>query len=474
MNNNWIYKRMPDNPLGNERGMILVVALWLLVFLSSLGLAANLVTRVDLDISGNYKNETDAFYLAEAGLQRALGKINTVGYWADDLDNQADAFAGDNTQLIDGIYTVQVFLDDPDTKMMRIVSTGQVDGTTSSSTVEAILTTVEFEVDGYASFSCGYINLSTFGTVILNGPSYSAGTFDIGGRGTYIVNGTAMALGRLKISNEGWVAGDAISNDLVKIIGNGNAEYDDDDPYTPHTDPNNDGFAINPGILMGNAAAGTNFWLVAPGQIFGGDAAGLGSTVPDLCAPDILAKTTYTHEMINDYRSHPDKTYSSPLVLNSGDTALMGGGVILMKSNLRVEDDILYDQDLVIVVEGNFNVKASLVPDPDPAAEDQNPTVAIYVPYRGVARLAGATTTLNGFIQAGAIKGDGTTLTGGIVYVAPETGSSPVNMITINGYVTALDGALQAVNSGSLTVNYEKIENDATLSRYEIGQWHRL
>ncbi len=472
MNHNRIHKRISDNSLGNERGMILVVALWILVFLSSLGLAANMVTRVDLDISGNYKNETDAFYLAEAGLERALGKINTVMYWAEDLDNQADAFAGDNTQLIDGIYTVQVFLDDPDTKMMRIVSTGQVNDTTSSSTVEAILTTVEFEIDGYASFSCSYINLNTNGTVILNGPSYSAGDFSIGGSGTYIVNGTAMALGKMKVMNEGWVDGDAIANELIKVIGNSGAVYDDDDPYTAHADA-----GINPGIVMGRAFAGTTYWQVGTGTLIGGPAAeaavaGLGDTVTDLCAPDILAATTYTHEMINGYRLHADRTYNSPLILRDGDNDLMGGGVVLVKSNLRVEDDIFYDQDVVLVVEGNFNLKASLVPDPDPDAEDQNPTVAVYVPYNGVVNLDCTGTTLNGFIQAGAVKDDGTSLTGGVVNVAPD-GGCPTT-ITVNGYVQALDGSLKAVNTGSLTVNYEKIENDATLSRYEIGQWHRL
>ena len=478
MNNNWIYKRMPDNPLGNERGMILVIALWLLVFLTSLGLAANMVTRVDLDISGNYKNETDAFYLAEAGLQRALGKINTVGYWADDLDNQADAFAGDNTQLIDGTYTVQVFLDDPDTKMMRIVSTGQVTGTTSSSTVEAILTTVEFEMDGYASFSCTTIKLITSGTIILNGPSYSAGEFRIGGTGAYIVDGTAMALDKIIVKNEGWVQGDILSNEAIKILGGSGAEWDDNDPYTPHAEG-----GINPGIVMGRAFAGTTYWdIPEPGVLVGGplgEAAftGMGDQVRDLCDLDDLVKTTTTHGDIFDYIDHADKTYSSPLVMKAGDIDLMGvpgRGVVLVKSNMRVEGDVEYDRDLVIVVTGNFNYKASFIPAPAADAEDQNPSVVIYVPYNGGVNLDCTGTVLNGFIQSGAVSADGTRKSGGVVKLAPDGAKCGPTEVVINGYIQALNGILQATSTGSLTVNYTKIENDATLSRYEIGQWHRL
>ncbi|MEE8114880.1 MAG: PilX N-terminal domain-containing pilus assembly protein, partial [Nitrososphaerales archaeon] len=54
---------------GNEKGIVLVVALVFLVVLGVMGGAAVVMTRGDLKISGNYKNSETAFYVAEAGIE---------------------------------------------------------------------------------------------------------------------------------------------------------------------------------------------------------------------------------------------------------------------------------------------------------------------------------------------------------------------------------------------------------------------
>jgi len=61
---------------GNERGFILAVSLIFLGLLAAFGSAAVLATRTDIKIGGNYKLSTQAFYIAEAGLQAALNDLD--------------------------------------------------------------------------------------------------------------------------------------------------------------------------------------------------------------------------------------------------------------------------------------------------------------------------------------------------------------------------------------------------------------
>ncbi len=56
---------------GNEKGIVLPVALMFLVILSVMGSAAVVFTRTDLKIAANYKNSAVAFNLAEAGVSHA-------------------------------------------------------------------------------------------------------------------------------------------------------------------------------------------------------------------------------------------------------------------------------------------------------------------------------------------------------------------------------------------------------------------
>ncbi len=66
---------------GNQKGLVLPIALVFLVVLGAMGAAAVVMTRGDLKISGNYKNSETAFYVAEAGIENgreALRAKNAV------------------------------------------------------------------------------------------------------------------------------------------------------------------------------------------------------------------------------------------------------------------------------------------------------------------------------------------------------------------------------------------------------------
>jgi len=68
-------KRYARVSIGNERGMVLVVGLLLIVVLVLLGTTAVMTSTTDMKISANYKTSTQAFYIAEAGIEHARENV---------------------------------------------------------------------------------------------------------------------------------------------------------------------------------------------------------------------------------------------------------------------------------------------------------------------------------------------------------------------------------------------------------------
>jgi Tfp pilus assembly protein PilX len=92
----------PYQKFGNQKGLVLPVALVFLVVLGAMGAAAVVMTRGDLKLSGNYKSSETAFYVAEAGIENArealrvenLNSGNKVSY-----NDELAAHAGINLIL---------------------------------------------------------------------------------------------------------------------------------------------------------------------------------------------------------------------------------------------------------------------------------------------------------------------------------------------------------------------------------------
>lgn len=59
------------SPLGNERGMALILVLVMLLLLTILGVTVLTSTTADLRITGNYRNSGNAFYTAESAMEFA-------------------------------------------------------------------------------------------------------------------------------------------------------------------------------------------------------------------------------------------------------------------------------------------------------------------------------------------------------------------------------------------------------------------
>lgn len=65
--------------LNNERGVVLVTALMVMALLTVMGISAMNTSDTELKISGNQRVASQSFYLAEAGIQQAVGVFKKDG-----------------------------------------------------------------------------------------------------------------------------------------------------------------------------------------------------------------------------------------------------------------------------------------------------------------------------------------------------------------------------------------------------------
>ncbi len=79
---------------GNQKGIVLPIALVFLVVLGVMGGAAVMMTRTDIRISGNYKNSETAFYVAEAGIENARETLRALNAASGIKNAFSDELAG--------------------------------------------------------------------------------------------------------------------------------------------------------------------------------------------------------------------------------------------------------------------------------------------------------------------------------------------------------------------------------------------
>ena len=71
----------PLNPVGDERGMALIVALMSMMLLSALGLGLVMTTMSETLITAHYRDSGEAMYAADAGVERVMQELLTVPDW---------------------------------------------------------------------------------------------------------------------------------------------------------------------------------------------------------------------------------------------------------------------------------------------------------------------------------------------------------------------------------------------------------
>ncbi|MGH7774009.1 MAG: PilX N-terminal domain-containing pilus assembly protein [Candidatus Binatia bacterium] len=126
--------KRPNKALANEKGMVLVISLLILSLLIGVGVGAMVSMQTDLRTSANLKTGTQAFYLAEAGIEWGKQQVKK------DAANPPNP-AGGTQKLSPGAFMVSFLSPIKKTNLVATViirSTGNVGG--SSHTIQALVT----------------------------------------------------------------------------------------------------------------------------------------------------------------------------------------------------------------------------------------------------------------------------------------------------------------------------------------------
>ena len=119
------------HPYKNEQGTALVIALMFVAVLSLLGTTAVVLTTTDMQIGGNYRSAVKSYYVAEAGIEEAVYRMNLL---SDDSN-----YIGESSGTVPtpgwGQYIVlqtgaEKFKDDPDWDLSSDSLNNDGDGTT--------------------------------------------------------------------------------------------------------------------------------------------------------------------------------------------------------------------------------------------------------------------------------------------------------------------------------------------------------
>lgn len=175
--------------LNDQRGMVLVISLLILALLLGAGVGAIVSTQTDLKTSSNLKTTTQAFYLAEAGIERAKSEIagsksfNSVLAGADGSktstgDNGILSF-GSSVSFAGGTYEVSVTDNDDGDRDSWADADNKVyissKGTYGSSTrtIKALVTKASMDFNGAMNVVDDQCETEQGGSAAVTGDDYT-------------------------------------------------------------------------------------------------------------------------------------------------------------------------------------------------------------------------------------------------------------------------------------------------------------
>jgi hypothetical protein len=109
------------NKLNNNKGMAMIVVIPILLMITILGISAVFNSNTDMDISGSVKRSSQAFYIAEAGLERAINEY----IWGNFFDENVSPMTGPFDwleSLDDSLFYEDVSLGSSATYSVRVLS----------------------------------------------------------------------------------------------------------------------------------------------------------------------------------------------------------------------------------------------------------------------------------------------------------------------------------------------------------------
>jgi hypothetical protein len=427
----------------NEKGIVLIATIGLIALLVLFGTMGVITTSTEIIISKNHKTSVQARYVAEAGIHRTIGMINSSPGWLEGLDPdpEVNPFSGDNS-FGNGTYDVKVYEDDPDPGDIRIITTGDVDG--SSSTFEAIVTPDRYGILDYASFDCAGLDLKVSENNVVTGDVYVTGTIDLEESGIQQIIGNVYATGDIVIGGSSSITGNAFAN--------GNIDLESD------ADPNIDG----------DATTGTGSVVSDLDKVSGDVYEGVSpDPVADLCSGTDLADITITSEDIQDFR---DEAFNNGTYIDGNCEYTTGQnytGIVHITGDFELTEASTYSDNVIFIVDGNVDISASLTRHP---SAPEGSSVIFLVPNYNFKVKGGANVTIDGSVIVGTVYPDGTK-TGGDVKVEQE-----FTNLTVNGNVIAVNGGTDANSGGTFTVNYQSQDDNDLISSdyYAMVQWREI
>jgi hypothetical protein len=437
---------IPTN--ANEKGIVLVGAIALVAILALLGTVGVVTTSTEIIISKNYKTSVQARYVTEAGIHRTIGMLNSSPGWIAGLaDPTSDAFPGDNS-FGNGTYVVKVYEDDPTPGKIRIITTGDVNG--SSSTFEAIVSPKSFEIFDYATFDCGNITLKEgllnkiIGDVFVGENATSNGTLDLEESGLQIIEGNVYATRDIIIGGESFIIGNA----------NANRNIDLESTY----DPNIEGDATAGGVVSGTGTVSGN--VCPPGEDCPEQ------PVTDLCDGDTLANIAITSKDIQGFRDDLDTfTIDGNYEYASADNF---SGIVHITQDFELTVDSTFSEDLILVVDGDVDISARL-------ESTNGTTVCFIVPNGNFKVKGGGNVIIDGTVFVGTVTVDEETgefisVSGGDVKVTE--GSN----LTIIGNLVVVDGNIDAGTGGTFLVDQQSANGNSVTkpNSYAMMQWREI
>ncbi len=169
----------------NEQGLVLVMIIVLISILLLIGTSAVMNANTDLKISANFKTATQAFYLAEAGIERTAIYLNS-GTDIDTLLTSGTLYGGSQS-LGAGAYSVVIANNadgggathDIDGRVI-VTSTGTAPGE-SKSLLEAVFYKPATTPPGIHGAITANYNVGTLGTMVVDGRDHDMDGNLIGG-----------------------------------------------------------------------------------------------------------------------------------------------------------------------------------------------------------------------------------------------------------------------------------------------------
>ena len=429
---------IPTN--ANEKGIVLVGTIALVALLALFGTLGIITTTTEIIISKNHKTSVQARYVTEAGIHRTIGMLNSSPGWIAGLaDPTSDAFPGDNS-FGNGTYVVKVFEDDPTPGKIRINTTGDVNG--SSSTFEAIVTPDEYSILDYATFDCGNFDLKVGENNIITGDVFVDGDLILADSGIQLIIGDVYATGTIDIGGTSSITGNAYANGNIDL--------------SSTASPNIDGNATAGGSVNGTAVSGTISQGVTP------------APVADLCNGNNMAGITITSEDIQNFRDNADYTF----VNYEYTTADNFTGIIYVSGDFELLTDSTYSGNVVIVVDGSVDITGSLTKH---ASAPAGSSVVFIVPNGDFKVKGFGNVVIDGTVLVGTVDADGSNPIGGNIDVTENAN------LTVNGNVIAVNTAVGKGNTdagtgGIFTVNYQSLDGNDLINpgTYAMTQWREI